>query len=415
MKIVQICTGFDISYNGGITNYVRNISESLIDQGNEVTVIYSNNEGSSKNYKFKTIPVDTKMRAFGLSSVITNRDIIKLERIINKENPDIIHVHMMIDLPIMVLEMFKRHAKLVISLHDYYYICNRIILIKSDGSNCIDSDENKLCNFCINNHELIDNRILRFLYKRLQNFFFKKSVSPSSGHNERFKVGRKLFKDADLLIAVSNRVKEIYQKSGYNNDYFVVNHIGNYTAEDNFRKLFFGRKVKDVNDIIRFGFIGNLNYHKGSKILLELINETKNDFHIYGRISPDVLEEISSNVNVKYHGEYNHSELPRILKHIDFGLVLPIWEDNAPQVIFEFLNAGIPIIGTNKGGLPDFIDDTNGKLFGVDEVIEMKKFINSPELIIFYNKVINSIKGTKKANEHSNELLGLYNNLNLLC
>ena len=181
MKIVQICTGFDISYNGGITNYVRNISESLIDQGNQVTLIYSNNDGSLKDYKFKTIPIDTKMRAFGLSSVITNRDIIKLERIINKENPDIIHVHMMIDLPIMVLEMFKRHAKLVISLHDYYYICNRIILIKSDGSNCIDSDENKLCNFCINSHEVIDNRILRILNKSLHNFFFKANTQNPVG------------------------------------------------------------------------------------------------------------------------------------------------------------------------------------------------------------------------------------------
>lgn len=413
MKIVQISTGFDISYNGGITNYVRNISESLIDKGNQVTVIYSNNGGSSNDYKFNTIPIKTKKKAFGLSSVITNNDVDKLEKIIKKENPDIIHVHMMIDLPIRVLEMFKKHAKLVISLHDYYYICNRIILMKSDGSNCIDSDENKLCNFCINSVEVIDNRFLRFLNKNIRNIFFKKTFSPSSGHHERFIVGREIFKKADLIIAVSNRVKEIYQKSGYTNKNFVVNHIGNYTAEDDFRKLFSGRKVKEVDDVIKFGFIGNLNYHKGAEILLKLIKDTKNEFHIYGRVSPNVLEEINDSENVIYHGEYKHIDLPAILKNIDFGLVLPIWEDNAPQVIFEFLNAGIPIIGTNKGGLPDFIDHTNGRLFGVhvNDILEMKNFINSPDLIVFYNKVINNIKGTKKANQHSNELLHLYSNL----
>ncbi|WP_281238847.1 glycosyltransferase [Flavobacterium praedii] len=413
MKVIQISTGFDISFNGGITNYVRNISESLIDAGHEVTVIYSNDNGIKKEYVFNTISIDTKMQAFGLTSVVSNGDIAKLEKIIKREKPDIIHVHMMIDLPIKVLEMFKKHAKLVISLHDYYYICNRIVLMKADGSNCVDSNENKDCNSCIQRNEAIGNRYWRFINKKIKNIFYKDSFSPSSGHHERFVVGNKMFKEADLLIAVSNRVREIYQNNGFVNDKFVVNHIGNYTAEEDFRSLFGGRKFKETNDIIRFGFMGNLNYHKGANILLELIKNTKHEFHIYGRVAPNVLEEIKTNEKVIYHGEYKHTDLPSILKDIDFGLVLPVWEDNAPQVIFEFLNAGIPIIGTKKGGLPDFINDKNGKLFGVNEndIVEMKKYINSTELIGFYNKVINNIEGTKKANQHSRELIELYNDL----
>jgi len=413
MKIIQISTGFDISFNGGITNYVRNISESLVAAGHEVTVIYSNDNGSKKDYIFNTISIDTKMQAFGLTSVVSNSDIAKLEKIIRDETPDIIHVHMMINLPIKVLEMFKKYAKLVISLHDYYYVCNRIVLMKSDGTNCIDSNENRDCNSCIQRHEAIGNRYWRFINKKVKNLFYKDSFSPSSGHHERFIVGKKMFKEADLLIAVSNRVREIYQNNGFVNEKFVVNHIGNYTAEEDFRSLFEGRKLKGPNGIIRFGFLGNLNYHKGSNILLELIKNTVHEFHIYGRVAPNVLDEIKVNETAIYHGEYKHTDLPTILKDIDFGLVLPVWEDNAPQVIFEFLNAGIPIIGTKKGGLPDFINDKNGKLFGVSEndIVEMKKYINSDELIDFYNIVINKIEGTKKANQHSKEIIELYNNL----
>lgn len=413
MKVIQISTGFDISFNGGITNYVRNISESLVAAGHEVTVIYSNDNGSKKDYIFNTISINTKMQAFGLTSVVSNSDIAKLEKIIRAETPDIIHVHMMINLPIKVLEMFKKYAKLVISLHDYYYVCNRIVLMRSDGTNCIDSNENRDCNSCIQRHEAIGNRYWRFINKKVKNLFYKDSFSPSSGHHERFIVGKKMFKEADLLIAVSNRVKEIYQNNGFVNEKFVVNHIGNYTAEEDFRSLFEGRKLKGPDDIIRFGFMGNLNYHKGSNILLELIKNTVHEFHIYGRVAPNVLDEIKVHDKAIYHGEYKHTDLPTILKDIDFGLVLPVWEDNAPQVIFEFLNAGIPIIGTQKGGLPDFINDKNGKLFGVSEndIVEMKKYINSHELIDFYNIVINKIEGTKKANQHSKELIELYNNL----
>jgi len=413
MKVIQISTGFDISFNGGITNYVRNISESLVAAGHEVTVIYSNDDGSKKEYIFDTISINTKMQAFGLASVVSNSDIAKLEKMIKDKTPDIIHVHMMIDLPIKVLEMFKKHAKLVISLHDYYYICNRIVLMRSDGTNCIDSNENRDCNLCIQRHEAIGNRYWRFINKKVKNIFYKDSFSPSFGHHERFIVGKKMFKEADLLIAVSNRVREIYQNNGFINEKFVVNHIGNYTAEEDFRSLFEGRKLKGPNDIIRFGFLGNLNYHKGSNILLELIENTVHEFHIYGRVSPNILDEIKVHEKAIYHGEYKHTDLPTILKDIDFGLVLPVWEDNAPQVIFEFLNAGIPIIGTKKGGLPDFINDKNGKLFGVSEndIVEMKKYINSDELIDFYNIVVNKIEGTKKANQHSKEIIELYNNL----
>ena len=285
--------------------------------------------------------------------------------------------------------------------------------MKSDGSNCVDSNENRQCNSCIQRHEAIGNRYWRFINKKIKDVFYRDSFSPSSGHHERFVVGKRMFEEADLLIAVSNRVREIYQNNGYDNKKFVVNHIGNYTAEDEFRSLFEGRKSKEINSIIRFGFMGNLNYHKGANILLELIKNTNHEFHVYGRVAPKVLEEIITNEKVVYHGEYKHTDLPSILKNIDFGLVLPVWEDNAPQVIFEFLNAGIPIIGTKKGGLPDFIDDKNGKLFGVDEngIVDMKKFINSPELINFYNKVVNNIEGTKKANKHSRELIELYNDL----
>jgi glycosyltransferase involved in cell wall biosynthesis len=413
MRIIQICTGFDIGFNGGITNYVRNISESLVNAGHEVTVIYSYDNGIKKEYVFNTISIRTKMQAFGLASVVSNSDIKKIEKIIRNEKPDIIHVHMMIDLPIKVLEMFRKYAKLVISLHDYYYICNRIVLIKPNGTICIDSNENRDCNSCIQRHEAIRNRYWRFIHKRIKSIFYKNSHFLSSGHHEKFIVGKKNFKEANLLIAVSNRVREIYQNNGFVNEKFVINHIGNYTADDEFRNLFGKRELKKANDIVRFGFMGNLNYHKGSNILLELIKNTVHEFHIYGRITPNLLEEFEKNENVTYHGEYQHADLPTLLKNIDFGLVLPIWEDNAPQVIFEFLNAGIPIIGTKKGGVPDFINDNNGKLFGTNEndIVEMKKYINSPELIHFYNRVINNIAGTKKPNEHSKELIEMYNDL----
>jgi glycosyltransferase involved in cell wall biosynthesis len=41
-----------------------------------------------------------------------------------------------------------------------------------------------------------------------------------------------------------------------------------------------------------------------------------------------------------------------------------VWWDNAPQTVMEFHACGIPVIGAELGGIPDFVrDGVNGLLF----------------------------------------------------
>jgi glycosyltransferase involved in cell wall biosynthesis len=411
MRIVQISTGYDISTNGGITNYVRNLSESLAKMGNEVIVIYSQDDGSVKNYLYQCIPFNPILRPFHRNSVIDNKDVNKLEKIITRINPDIIHVHMMIDLPIDVLKMFQKHAKLVISLHDYSFICNRIVLVKKDGSICNDSHENNDCNFCIEKFETTQNRVLRKIELYEKQFFFKDKIMPSKGHHERLLKSRENLWNANALLPVSNRVKEIYEQNGFSNERFIVNHIGNYTAEESFRTQFLNKKPINNGEKIKFGFIGSFRRIKGAEIFLKLAKNSRHEFHIYGNMDEDQLPKIALYPNVFYHGEYRQDDLIEILTPIHIGLVLPIWEDNAPQVVFEFLNANIPVIATRKGGIPDFVHENNGILFNPeeDEINKICQFINSDEIYAFYNKVINNFKGTKTPSQHSNEILELYN------
>ena len=414
MRILQISTGLDISISaGGIPNYVRNLSETLSDLGHEIYVLYSRDNGNEKKYNYNIINCKPKLQPFHLSSVIENEDIDDLEEVVKEISPDIIHVHMMIDLPIKIIEMFKRNARVIISLHDYSHICNRIQLIYSDKQLCKNNNENLKCNTCISYEETIDNRILRGIIRRGKDALNVKKIANSFGHHERFLIGKELFQQVDALSAVSSRVKEIYIENGYTNKNFYVNHIGNYTAEDSFRKNFDHKSKKSNGEKLKFGFIGSLGFNKGSDIFLKLAEYVHHEFHIYGGIDKDVHKTINNFENVYYHGRYNHSDLVDILKNIDIGLVLPIWEDNAPQVVFEFLNAGIPVLGTRMGGIPDFINDSNGYLFtpNIDEINNLVNFMNSDNIYDFYNQTINFIKGTKKPIDHAHEIIDIYKSL----
>lgn len=410
MKVLHVSTGYDISFNGGITNYVRNISNSMVQKGLDVTVLYSQDNGDKKNYSFKTININTILRPFHLSSVISNGDLEKVDSIIKELAPDIIHVHMIIDLPLRIIEVFKKYSKVIISLHDYSYVCNRIILLDRQGKLCIDNNQNKKCNSCISFEETIDNKYIGGLLRKALKSLKINKLSNSFGHHEKFLEGRKIFKHVDGLLAVSRRVKEIYQKNEFDNDLFLVEHIGNYTADETFRSNFQGRKIIDKKQKLKIGFIGNLNYHKGSDIFLKIIENEMHEFHIYGGIDESVLKIIKSKTNVFYHGRYNHDELVDILKQIDIGLVLSIWEDNAPQVVFEFLNAKIPIIATKIGGIPDFVNSSNGFLFennneGIRSVLNL---LNSSEIYDLYNSAIRNIIRTKTAEEHLEEIIEIY-------
>ena len=95
---------------------------------------------------------------------------------------------------------------------------------------------------------------------------------------------------------------------------------------------------------------------------------------------------------------------------MDVGLVLPIWEDNGPQVVMEMLNNKLPVIATSMGGITDFVNDNNGYLFnpysndGLEKAVD---FINN----LTSDKVFNMktmISRTLSPKEHCLELLNVY-------
>lgn len=391
MKILNIACGFDISFNGGITNYVREISQELMNQGHEVIVIYSQDNKIKKRYSFTTIPIKTKLRPFHLADKLHNNDSKTIEKTLNKYRPDIVCVHMMLDLPLDILSIIKKYSKLVIVLHDYFYICKKIIKIDNTKKICHQSNENMKCDGCINKFESINsrylnNRITRKLLKLIPDGYL-----PNTKKNrEFFLVKKEFFNNADLVISVSERVKEIYNLEGFDNPNFIVNTLGSYTSDRKFTDEFLNyRRIINPPTPLKIGFIGNLIYHKGSEIFKEILIKTKHEYHVYGGIEESLLYELEKYDNFYYHGKYNHEDLVSILKQIDIGLTLSVWEECFGLVTLEYLNANIPVIGTNMGATPKVIKD-RGVVFNIDEksINAMIQYINSEEIYILYNKVI---------------------------
>jgi len=71
--------------------------------------------------------------------------------------------------------------------------------------------------------------------------------------------------------------------------------------------------------------------------------------------------------NTHLHAGISEDELIRLYRQAD-ALLIPVLDSTANNTVLESLACGTPVISNSVGGIPDYVDDTCGWLFGKGEV-----------------------------------------------
>lgn len=401
MKILHISTGYPLSFQGGITNYVRMLATVQKKNGYDVWVMGGKDE---QKYEFNYIQYESQyIKPFALGKMEDKIELNKIDKFLKKEKFDIIHIHMILDIDWNLYDILKNY-NYIISLHDYFYLCPRICMVDREKRLCNKYEKNR-CKKCID-------KIEQCKYSKFIRNKFRINISISDNITVlRYQKMKKLLEGAKILLPVSKKVKEIYISSGINNRYKVL-YIGNILA-DKYKPLVYDKNNFNVRKI-NIAMIGSLSYLKGANLFIRLAEEIDhNKFNIffYGRSGK--YKNKMKKVGIMDKGAYKQEKLNEILSNIDLGLVFSIWEDNAPQVVMEFLNNNVPVVGTKMGGIPDFINIKNGYLFNPyldKDWINLIEFFNNISL----DKILElkrNIKPTVTTNRHYEELIDLYNKI----
>ena len=403
MKILHIATGFPLSYQGGITNYVRALA--LKQQENKHKVWIMCNKDGKKDNRLNYFEYDSKITGFRYSKLQDIQGLKLIKKFLDDNQFDIIHLHMILKIDWNLYDILKDY-NYIISLHDYYYLCPKIEMMDYQNYPCSHYDANK-CKRCIGLLETND-----FIYKiyRKNPKVFEKYLHINQNITDiRFKKFKNLLENAKMVLPVSNRVKEIYKNSDIHANYKVV-HIGNRSADEYTNDFSYNCNPH----IIKVIFIGRLSFNKGVNILFKIADQTdrqKYEFHFYG--NPMEFKQRLIEHNIINHGKYDQSDLKKILQDYDLGLVLSVWEDNGPQVVMELLNNHIPVIGTNMGGIPDFITKDNGYIFNPysdDDFKRLIYFLDNLTIEDIY-RLKKNIKRTTTTYEHYNKIMSIYNDI----
>jgi glycosyltransferase involved in cell wall biosynthesis len=417
LKILICMYGWEES--GGGTILPRDVALSLAARGHEVSVFYA---GAIERPDLPSYGVEHRIEqgvdligVFNRPSLfldgsnpsreIDDPKILALfEKVLEDKNPEVVHCFNLHNLGMSLAAAAKAQDKTVIfSSNNYWPLCPRLYLFHEDLQLCDGPDASgENCANCL------------------------KCPDEKAAFALRKAAGRMLLNDAfDFHLAVSDRVREIYERGGADPKKLFVLQQQPKSLDAIWKKTGRDRLENPRKEgPLRVGFIGSLLPHKGPQVLLEAIRgflASELEVHFFGHFEgpfASYLQAMSSPGLCNFHGAYHPEELPHLLSQVDLVVVPSVWEDCAPFVVAEALAARAPVLGSRIGGIPDFIEEgITGLLFspGDAEALhqELRRLIQSPQILRGMQKAIQAPRGFDAYLDHLCEVYELLLNPSL--
>lgn len=351
MKILLINNFFPPQARGGAERVVADLASRLVREGNDVAVAALSIHGAetrqeSSNETVRVYRVRAgnlyhlwraaryplPVRSLWLLFMMFNPFAVRrIQKIIERENPDLVWTHNLYGLSFLIPRMLRRKGvKHRHTLHDIQLAYPSGILIYGQ-------------------EQSLSNRIfLRQWYERIT---------------------RWLFSSPDEVYFPSQWLMGFYKSRGF----FPLSAkkmVPNFPSVDAGGKLADVR-VKNPQAGPQLLFVGQIEKQKGILFLLKALNKFKiknSKFKINIVGSGSVLGEAKrmtvGDGRISFFGSVPHEEMEGHYNDADLVVVPSLCYENAPTVIYESLAHRVPVLASRIGGIPEHIrDGEDGWLF----------------------------------------------------
>ena len=299
---------------------------------------------------------------FYQSQQILNFMYLDFKAFLSQLKPDVIHFHHTIRIGVEAIQVARQilpDAKIVFTIHEFILICNR------DGQ-MVRKDNNELCEYASPN--------------RCYRCFPEYSPQQFKMREEFLKAHLDL---VDRFISPSHFLAKRFIDWGLPEAKMIVMENGRRIYEPAPH-----HKLESEEKPNHFAFFGQINPYKGVLLILQAVEYlVKNDFtafqvDLFGNIPPgfpEFQEEFAEfldkyNNIVTHHGRYKQSEIPELIKLVDWVIVPSVWWENSPLVIQEVFMHKRPIICSNIGGMAEKVENNvTGLHFRVRNQISLAK------------------------------------------
>ncbi len=316
----------------------------------------------------------------------------------------------------------------ILTLHDFWFLCPRIHLQRPDGTLCEVPDDPAECAWCLLTEKRryrLPDRVSRGLVGRLAQNLLRPSIP---GHltgwsarvetmHERRQRLAEVLHAMDLLIVPSRFLERIFiQRGGVVPDLL---YYSRYGLDDMWAQP--PARLDSPNGRLRIGYIGQIAPHKGVHVLLKAVRQLENadgpwELRIYGDTTrfPQYAQHLrrlaGGHPHIRFEGQVENRHIPAVLADLDVLVVPSLWYENAPLTILEAHAAGVPVIASDLGGMAEMVrDPQDGLRFrpGDDRDLarQIRQFLDEPD---FFTRLRRGIRPERLIRDEVAELLTVY-------
>lgn len=263
----------------------------------------------------------------------------ELARLLSDLKPDIVHIHHILLFGIETFAVIRNavpHAKIVMTLHDYYLICANDGLMRTTQGRLCEAASPTKCSRCLSSETEVTMAL-------------------------REQTVRTALRVVDEFVAPSEFLKSVFVKWGLKADKIRVIHNGYplSTVET--------QAPDNVSPSYDFGFFGHLNEAKGAKVFLEACQRLQDQnlgavsAAVYGsdRFASDAQKEELAELKaalkgkVSFFGDYDRRNVVRLMQTVRWVVVPSVWWENDPLIVQEAKIARRPILCSDIGGMAE--------------------------------------------------------------
>ena len=172
---------------------------------------------------------------------------------------------------------------------------------------------------------------------------------------------RTILNGADVALGMSKAVNEQFNETGMKGNnlkeyrYWVdLKHFKPMNLKESRKKI-------GVDDRFTVLFVGRLIPIKGIKLLVEIARELKKIQFLFigaGPLETFLKSASEKNHNIQFLGQVHNTDLPAYYNSADLFCIPSQYEEGLGRVVMESVACGIPVVGSNRGGISEALNKT---------------------------------------------------------
>jgi glycosyltransferase involved in cell wall biosynthesis len=302
----------------------------------------------------------------------------------------------------------------VVTLMDFWFLCPRLSLLRSDGRRSTVPPVARTCARCLG-EERRRYRWAGRLVPWAMAAYWRWRTAPTERIERRTAFLRDSLAQAAAIVCRSEFVRSAFSASGVDTRRMVMIRQGCDFVDVPPRRL----ACADA-PVLRVAYLGQIAWHKGVHVLFEAVRRMPDaqiavraygDGDVHLAYAATLRRLAARDRRLELAGvRRGRRDVSRVYRESDVLVVPSLWYENGPNVILEAFAHGTPVIGADLGGIRELVrHETDGLLFdaGSPESLarQLRRLIDEPDL---RRRLMGGVPRVRSVREELDDLEAVY-------